>query len=248
MCPPPADVASCQARARAPRSPARCAERRSRRPWLLRLGLLAAVLGTVLPPSTSPATVTEQRARLPPPATCEDPVEGIWRAHYHDPRRFAWREFTLEIHRQKGSAEELTGTVTNHGWGGGAEQSQPPACTAGVQRWQIKMDGAGSYRDRTVRFGGTRWWLDKQICGQGHWGPGSYNLDQFAGTIDPQLQEFQSVGNDGGVLVNVPMVFRRIRCFDEQGGDTGLLPTGPVQAPAFSPPVRGASCCGSTER
>jgi hypothetical protein len=222
-------------------------ERRGRRPWLLRLGLVVAVLGTMLLPSASPATVAEQRARLPPAATCVDPVEGIWRCHFNDPRRFAWREFTLEIHRAKGSADALTGSITNHGWSGGAEQAEPPICTAGVYRWQIKMDAAGSFRDGKVRFGGTRWWLDKQLCGEGSWGPGSYNLDNFDGTVDPELQEFQSISNDGGALVNVPMVFRRIRCFDE-GGDAAPLPEGPVSAPAFAPPVRAASCCGSTER
>ena len=38
------------------------------------VGLLGAL---VLLPSVAPATVEEQRARLPPPATCQDPIEGV---------------------------------------------------------------------------------------------------------------------------------------------------------------------------
>jgi hypothetical protein len=205
-------------------------------------------LGSVLLPTRSPATVAEQRARLPPPATCTDPVEGIWRAHYHDPRRAAWREWTLEIHRTKGSETAIEGTITNHGWNGGPDRQQPGACTPDLDRWQIKMEARGSLRAGQVTFGGIRWWLDRQICGRRTWGPGSYNVDTFSGTIDPALQEFQSVGNDGGVLVDAAMVFRRIHCFDEDNpAASPSVPAGPVTAPELFPRRRAASCCSSTE-
>ena len=64
-----------------------------------------------------------------------------------------------------------------------------------------------------MHFGGTSWRLTNVFCGPNPPFP-DYNLDQFSGTIDPDLQEFQSVNNDGGVMVNMPTVFRRIQCFD----------------------------------
>ena len=39
-----------------------------------------------------------------------------------------------------------------------------------------------------------------------------YNLDRFTGKIDEEREEFQSVNNDGGRMVNHPTVFRRIKC------------------------------------
>ena len=57
-----------------------------------------------------------------------------------------------------------------------------------------------------------------------------YNLDNFTGTIDPEIQEFQSVNNDGGISVNEPNVFRRIRCFE------GPAPTDDVEPPPFQRP------------
>jgi hypothetical protein len=44
-----------------------------------------------------------------------------------------------------------------------------------------------------------------------------YRPDHFTGTIDPAIQEFQSVNNDGGRAVNDPMVFRRIACGEGDG-------------------------------
>jgi len=216
----------------------------------VRAAVLLGLVASFLLPSSSPATVAEQRARLPPPATCTDPVEGIWRAHYYASSRAAWRIFSLEIHRTKGSPTELEGSVTNHGWNGGPDHQEPGACNGSLDEWQIKMDGRGTFSDGKVRFGGTRWWLDKQICGKRTWGPGSYNLDQFAGTIDPSQQEFQSVGNDGGALVNVPMVFRRVHCFDE-GTPQDQPPSAPsivVTPPSYLPGRHASGCCGSTER
>jgi len=52
----------------------------SSRRWL-RLVLFVGVAGAlVLRAGEAPGTVAEQRARLPPPAECPHPVEGMWKA------------------------------------------------------------------------------------------------------------------------------------------------------------------------
>ena len=103
-----------------------------------RLGLLALATFVVLTglPRRAPAgTVAEQRARLPPPAQCEDPVEGIWKSHDHREWRQQWTIFTLEIHRVDGT-NELRGTIRNESWRGGAEQSEPGPCV-GELRYDV---------------------------------------------------------------------------------------------------------------
>src|SRR5690349_18693105 len=70
---------------------------------------LAALVGLVVAPGTSLATVAEQRARLPPPAKCKDEVEGIWKAHHYRDRYKIWDLFTLEVHRKPGNKRELEG-------------------------------------------------------------------------------------------------------------------------------------------
>lgn len=187
-------------------------------------------------PAPAPATITEQRQRLPPPATCEDPVEGVWKSHQYDPRYGDWTVFMLEIHRVEGSTTQLTGTITNESWDAGPDQQEPPpSCEAGKARWVVSMDARGTINENgDIFFGGVgSWRLDRVVC---NWGPGGYNLDNFTGTIDPDLQEFQSVNNDGGRAVNDPTVFRRIRCL----GD----PPAPsvVSAPPPFYPARTSSC------
>jgi hypothetical protein len=157
------------------------------------------------------ATIAEQRARLPPPATCEDPVEGIWLSHKYNPPHHDWTVFTLEIHRVPGSDEALRGIIRNHSWVGGPEQQEPGPCQ-GQFHWIVSMNGRGHSDGTNIFFGGYGGWrLDRVLCARGPFG---YNLDNFSGQIDPEIQEFQSVNNDGGRSVNEPYVFRRIRCFE----------------------------------
>ena len=157
------------------------------------------------------ATIAEQRARLPPPATCEDPVEGVWKSHQYVPFMRQWMVFTLEIRRVKGSETALAGRISNHAWDGSPQEQEPGPCK-GLQHWVVSFDGRGWLKGRQIFFGGQgRWHLDQVLCAGG---PGGYNLDNFSGEIDPELQEFQTVNNDGGLAVNIPTVFRRIRCFD----------------------------------
>jgi len=86
-----------------------------------------------------------------------------------------------------------------------------------------------------VKFWGTgRPRVDANICG--HSTADTYNLDHFEGTIDPELQEFQSLNNDGGVHVNFPIVFRRIDCLS--GNEAAMT----VEPPPFQPPANGLGC------
>jgi hypothetical protein len=219
-----------------------CARRgRERRGRLSRGLVLGVVLGAWLAPSAAQATVAEQRARLPPPAECEDPVEGIWRAHQYESNRGEWYIFTLEIHRAKPGAPELTGTVRSEYWSGTPKDQEPPACNSGGYHFHhiVHMPGKGTLRTADVFFGGTSYTWEKDVCGTGH---GGYNPDRFTGTIDATIQEFQSVNNDGGAAVNVPTVFRRIHCFDEAGPPP--QPTVNVTPPRlFKPKARGGCQC-----
>ncbi len=207
-------------------------------------GSLAALLAAlVLLPSLAPATIEEQRTRLPPPATCQDPIEGVWMSHKFETPGDEWMIFTLEIHRdhtndanaQPGAPIALTGHIQAHAWiGAGPTASAPPPCSPGLSHWIVEMTAAGTLNDRRLDFWGTRWAIGNVFCGPRHFG---YNLDHFSGVLDPTIQEFQSVNNDGGRAVNDPTVFRRVRCFDP------VAPPHPfVAPPAFQPPARRMGC------
>jgi hypothetical protein len=204
-----------------------------RRTWTQsRLGLLALGAFVVLSglPRRAPAgTVAEQRARLPPPAQCEDPVEGIWRSHDFRDWRRQWTIFTLEIHRVDGT-DDLRGTIRNESWRGDAEQSEPGPCV-GELRYDVSMDAVGRVEHGQIAFGGVgQWRLDAVLCGDFN---GGYNLDNFTGPLDAELLEFQSVNNDGGVSVNEPTVFRRVKCLE---GPKLEDPKVVVRPPSFYPP------------
>ena len=161
-------------------------------------------------------------------------VEGIWKAHRHRAEFRAWRIFTLTIRKVDGSETELVGTIRNQGWIGGRDAEEPGPCRGQQNHWIVSTDARGTIRGNEVVFSGVgQWRLDQVLCGRG---PGGYNLDSFSGTIDPELEEFQSVNNDGGRDVNVPTVFRRIRCFPPNA-----QPHVEVQPPPFFPerPSRG---------
>jgi hypothetical protein len=213
----------------------------SRKERLGHLGLFVFVFATMCPRGGAAGTVEEQRARLPPPATCQDPVEGIWKSHDYDPRWGDWTVFTLEVHRVSDGSPELKGLVLNDTWYGNAQQSEPGPCK-GDLRFNVSMDAEGTVIDGKIVFGGIgQWRMDEVLCG--NWS-GGYNLDQFTGTIDPDIQEFQSVNNDGGRAVNDPTVFRRVKCFDQGRDDTE--PTVAVTPPPFYLPQDERAGCGCT--
>jgi hypothetical protein len=206
--------------------------RRPRR--VLALAILTTVAALGVLPALSQATITEQRARLPPPARCEDEVEGVWKSHSYWQHHGQWYVFMLEIHRVKGAPNRLVGQLTSHFWNGSPGDEEPPPCRPGGFQQLVRMPGAGEIRDGVVSFGGTTYTLERTFCGPSYV---NYYPDNVSGRIDPELQEFQSVNNDGGPAVNVPQVFRRIRCLDPDS-----QPHVTVSPPAFQPPSRGG--CG----
>jgi hypothetical protein len=213
------------------------ARRKGSSPWLRAAIAASVLLGvTGLGPRAN-ATVAEQRARLPPPAECQDPVEGVWRAHQFWGWRYEWYVMTLEIHRAKPGAPELTGTILSEYWHGSAKDQEAPPCAQQPFHFVVRMPAVGTYREGDVAFGGTSWTLDRAVCGGR---PHGYNPDRFTGKIDPKIQEFQSVNNDGGAAVNVPSVFRRVRCFDQ--GEPATPPSIDVKRPSFRPKVKSSGC------
>jgi hypothetical protein len=128
------------------------------------------------------------------------------------------------------------GTIKNHSWQGGQEAQEPGTCQ-GRDQWIVSMDGRGAIQGNQIFFGGIGMWrIDQVLCGRGPYG---YNLDNFSGTIDPEILEFQSLNNDGGRAVNEPTLFRRIRCFTP-----GAIPHIQVDAPAFYPEQVSRGCGG----
>jgi len=195
------------------------------------------MVGILLVPGTAPATVEEQRARLPPAAHCEDPVTGVWKSHKHDPRYGDWYIFTLHVKRSEQDDSRLTGTIQAHSWTGGPQQEEPPPCAPGVWHWTVMMNAEGSVTPSgEIRFWGTDWRPENAFCGR-MLGPGEYNTDHFSGTIDPAIQEFQSVNNDGGRSIDDPTVFRRISC-GEQPENPNVNPV----PPPFQPDRSGCGC------
>jgi hypothetical protein len=204
--------------------------------------LVAFTVALTLTPRPAPATVEEQRARLPPPAECPDPVEGVWRSHAFNERWGEWNIFTLTVERTEPGSSELKGTISNQAWYGPNTESVRGPCEGRLQ-YLVSMDAQGTVTDGTISFGGVgAWRLDEMYCGEPTFG---YNLDQFSGVIDPEILEFQSVNNDGGRYVNVPTVFRRVECLDRGGPPP---PTVSVTPPAFYPPSDepkgGCGCSG----
>lgn len=203
------------------------------------LVLVTTVLLGMLIPNVSSGTIAEQRARLPPAADCSDPVEGVWRSHQFHEGYQEWGIFTLEIHRVPGDPSELTGRISNRSWYGPATMSEPGQCEGRLD-YLVTMNARGSFEGGVVTFHGTDWSLDEVYCGS-RWGF-AYNLDRFSGAIDPEIQEFQSVNNDGGRYIDVPTVFRRVSCFEE-APPTELS----VQPPEFMPDLdghEGGGCLG----
>ncbi len=216
-------------------TPAPPRERRLRRRTVASV-LVAVMLGLVLFPGVGRATIEEQRARLPPPATCADGVEGVWLSHTYNPSYQDWYMFTLRIRRKAAGSPELVGEIEAHSWNGSTQDTEPPACRSGLDHWTVFMPAVGTEVNGLVHFGGTSWRVKDSFCGSSP-GYGSYNLDNFSGQIDPTIQEFQSVNNDGGRSVNDPTVFRRIGCLEPPP-----VPHVQVAPPPFYPSTRTGGC------
>jgi hypothetical protein len=204
------------------------------------VALAASALAVVLLPRGASGTVEEQRARLPPPAECTDPVEGTWLGLAWIPHRGLWQENTLTIRRASPGKDDLTGDIHVHYWFGKAMDQHPPPCLDHHAEAIVDQPGAtGKLDGLALSFGATTYKLTQNVCGS--WG--GYNPDRFSGTIDRGINEFQSVNNDNGAAVNEPVVFRRIKC--THSNDAPVAPTtpeSPVAPPAYQPPKRGIFC------
>ncbi len=200
--------------------------------------IVALAAGLSLYPGRAPATIAEQRARLPPPAACKDPVTGVWQSHSWNEMYQEWGRFTLTIRRVEGSETELEGEIINESWYGPKTEVTRGPCVGRMQ-YIVSMTAAGSYVDGRVEFHGTTWTLEEELCAIGL-GFG-YNLDRFSGIIDHDLQEFQSVNNDGGRYIDVPTVFRRVSCDDRE---EILQPRVSMVPPPFYPPEEDKGGCG----
>jgi hypothetical protein len=212
---------------------------RQRRRRLLTLAVVLGASVSLLPRGSS-ATVEEQRARLPPPAECADPVEGTWAGLVYTAPQRTWYEYTLVIRRTAPAtagnlAGALEGEMLSHYWTGNPSADKPPTgCTPGQREVTVKMPGTGTVdAAANVSFGSTSYAIDHVTCGI----PAPYLPDHFSGTIDSTIHEFQSVNNDGGSAVNEPAVFRRIRCRDAPGRTRST-----AKPPALAPPKHAWKC------
>jgi hypothetical protein len=181
----------------------------------------------------APATVEEQRARLPPAAECTSPVAGKWKALVYQELSGIWYEFILEVREDDNNPATLKGEIFVDAWDGSAHTPEPPVPCQ--RRYKVKMPGSGRFVDGRFEFGGGRWELQEVVCGVFT----SYNPDHFSGQLEPEIHEFQAVNNDGGMAVNEPAVFRRIRCIDEKERKD---PGSAVAPPPFFPKQRSSGC------
>jgi hypothetical protein len=199
--------------------------------------LLALAFGLSLVPERGDATIAEQRARLPPPADCQDPVAGVWQSHQFNEMYQEWSRFTLTIRRKADDATGLEGEMLNESWYGPNTETVRGPCVGRLQ-YLVSLEATGTYVDGRIDFWGTTWKMEEALCGvDGSFG---YNLDRFSGQIDPELQEFLSIANDGGRYINVPTVFRRISCNDE----VETIPRISVAPPPFYPEEETKQGCG----
>lgn len=197
-----------------------------------RAAIAAWLIAMTVRPTPSPATVAEQRARLPPAAECDDPIAGTWRGLSYYPGHRQWYEFTLEIARDTAKPGELRGTILAHFWDGPPDRSEPAPCTEGMMQATIRQESRGTYEDGRVWFGGIRWEVAGVQCGQHQ---GRYITDQFKGVIDPERHEFQSINDWSERPDDEATVFRRIRCADASA--PVVTPPSPVPSPApVTPP------------
>ena len=163
--------------------------------------------GLTLLPAEAPATIAEQRARLPPPATCQDPVAGEWKSHDYDSRHVDWTIFTLVIERVPGSESALVGSIKNHTWYAEKGQSEPPAC-AGNLEYIVGMEAEGTFVDGSIYFGGVgQWRVDDMPCGSFTMGiPG----------------DFVVRGNVWGTSARSALLHRNARCRADHRPAPGL--------------------------
>jgi hypothetical protein len=175
------------------------------------LGLMVG-LALTLGPALAPATIEEQRQRLPPPAECgEDPIAGVWQAHVYYAHVEQWYMTRIEIERDAAdpSGEQLIGSMYSEFWNGGPNDSQPPVCGGPGQRAAVNERATGRAHGLELSVDAIDW-KDAEVCGPTAFG---YLLDHFSGSVDIERMEFQSLLNaDAPEWHDVPTVFRRVAC------------------------------------
>jgi hypothetical protein len=178
------------------------------------VAMLSAISVVALWPRELPASIEDQRARLPAPAQpaqCADPVAGTWQAHVYYARLHDWYRYELRIVRV---GNQLSGTIWLRGWNGTVQETEPPACRPGLRdaEWSEVASGVVQEDGKTLQFNAQSFRVEREHCG--HAG-GDYALDRFAGTIDPARQEFVSVNTytfSNGETFSDPTLFRRTAC------------------------------------
>ncbi len=182
-----------------------------RRHQRIALSFAAALvlLCLVVRPSLAPATVEEQRKRLPPPARdCDDPVTGWWMGH--QVLRNDWYRFTLEVHRVEPGSEELTGNIEAWVWDGEAGEGSPPPCQDNDHnQYILDQPAKGTFRNNHIEFIGQSYTVRKVLCGSS----GGYYPDGFSGDLILENTEFHTENDDGYNPITT-VVFRRIKCDD----------------------------------
>jgi hypothetical protein len=188
-----------------------------------------------LGPALAPATIEEQRSRLPPPAfECgDDPIAGVWQAHAFYAHVGQWYVFELNVERDPAGEGLLRGSIHAEFWDGSADRPQPPLCDAWGDRRAVFENAKGRADGLALSFEATDW-RDLEICGPLG---GSYLLDRFSGTIELERMEFQSLLNaDAPEWRDVPTVFRRVRC--GAATEAEHTPRIIVEPPPYQPPER----------
>ena len=206
-------------------------DRAARRRWPLVLSIVVSLL-MLLRPGLAPASVEEQRKRLPPPARdCDDPITGYWMGHQllND----YWYRFTLDIDRLEPGGEELVGKIESHYWNNLESKYEPPSCEEKRHNQVvIDMNAGGRFEKNAVAFLGKDWTLKEELCGRFS---GAYYPDGFSGELIHEGTEFHSINDDGHNAITT-VVFRRIRCKDIDRP----LP----ELPGQTPPPNYSSGCG----
>jgi hypothetical protein len=174
---------------------------------------LTVGLALTLGPALAPATIEDQRQRLPPPAEAcgDDPIAGVWQAHVYYAHVGQWYMTRIEIERDADdpSGEALIGSMYSEFWDGDPEHPQPPACDHPGQRAAVNERATGRARGLELSVDAIDW-KDAEVCGPTAFG---YLLDHFSGSVDIERMEFQSLLNaDAPEWQDVPTVFRRVRC------------------------------------
>jgi hypothetical protein len=202
--------------------------RRRRRLFVLVLAATACAL--VLSPRVAPADIEEQRSRLPAPARCDDPVEGLWMSHDYFPHVGAWYVFVLDVRRTAPGARTLVGETRVEYWHAPSDRPQvPTACTPGLVHRRISAVADGTIDGPRFVWRGHTLGPETVVCG---FPLNSYELVTFTGDIDFTREEFQNVLTAGPTWTDIRTVFRRIQCTD------GTTPSGQPQQPVTPPPIQ----------